>query len=491
MDFRRIGAWVVSNALARPCPGRGKRDDLRCGAYPLPNDPRTLQPITTLLIVVLTFFSTQSVPVLAEEQGEALFSQAELDQMMAPVALYPDSLLSQVLMASTYPAQVEEAVDWSKKHRDTQGDAAVEAVQDQAWDPSVASLVAFPQVLDMMGNKPDWVKQMGDAFLADPEGVMNTIQGLRSKAKEAGNLETSEQQSVIVEKQTSQTIIKIEPADPQVIYVPAYNPTVVYGTWWWPAYRPYYYVPPPYYGFGSAVVAGIGFGIGVAITNAIWGGFNWHRHDININVNRYNNININKRLDVNKTNVSWKHNPANRKGVSYADRASREKFGQKLGGADKRQDFRGRDADRTKALESLQRKGIDPAAQRKQLSGSSGAKVRDQVGKVDQQRRADVTGKFGDRSSAGRSDQGGRVGDKRASGRVDSGRLSEGAGVKQRDGSRPKSGQRRDSAFTGVGNGASTRKSADRGARSTSRSFGSAGGGRSLHGGGGGLGGRR
>ena len=130
---------------------------------------------------------------------EATFSEAELDQMMAPIALYPDALMAQILMASTYPADVAEAVKWSKDNPDKDGDAAVDAVQDKSWDPSVMSLVAFPQVLVMMGEQPDWVQNVGDAFLADSEAVMDTVQKLRSKAKDEGNLETTEQQKVIVE----------------------------------------------------------------------------------------------------------------------------------------------------------------------------------------------------------------------------------------------------------------------------------------------------
>ena len=343
---------------------------------------RKRNPAALLLLAFVVALSPM-FPALAADKT---FSQEELDQMMAPVALYPDALLSQILMASTYPDQVAEAAEWSKQNTEVKGDDAVKAVQGKPWDPSVASLVAFPQALAMMGDKPDWVSQMGDAFLAEPEKVMDTVQGLRKKAKEQGNLESSDQQKVIVEQAPSQTIIKIEPSDPQVIYVPTYNPTVVYGTWWWPAYPPFYWPPPPGYGFAAGVVSGIGFGIGIAITNSIWGGFDWHRHDVNINVNRYNNININKKLDVSSKSVSWKHNPVNRKGRGYADAKSREAYGQKLDGADKREEFRGRDAERDKARAALEKKGIDPAAERGKLSGSSGQQVREKVRDVDRDR---------------------------------------------------------------------------------------------------------
>ncbi len=329
-----------------------------------------------------------SCAVNAADDSDSAFSQAELDQIMAPVALYPDALLSQILMASTYPDQIAEAVQWSKANSKQKGDDAVKAVQDKPWDPSVASLVAFPQVLAMMGDKPDWVKRMGDAFLAQPDETMDTVQGLRKKAKEAGNLESTDQQKVAVDESADPSVIVIESSNPQVIYVPTYNPTVIYGAWWWPAYPPFYWPPPPGYGFTAGLVTGIGFGIGISITNSIWGGFNWHHHDVNINVNKYNKININRKLNVNANSVSWKHNAINRKGTPYADRNSREKYGQKLDGADKRQDFRGRDDQRAQARAAMQRKGIDPGAERRQLTGSQGQQVRERVSSIDRQRAA-------------------------------------------------------------------------------------------------------
>jgi len=142
-------------------------------------------------------------------------------------------------------------------------------VLEKNWDPSVQSLTAFPQVLEMMNDKLDWTQELGDAFLADEKRVMQTIQGLRQKADAAGNLQSNAQQKVVKEQST----IIIEPAQPEVIYVPSYNPTVIYGSWWAPAYPPYYYPPPPYYyPPGSMLAAGlIGFGIGMAIADNHWG----------------------------------------------------------------------------------------------------------------------------------------------------------------------------------------------------------------------------
>jgi len=307
---------------------------------------------------------------------DATFSEAELDQMMAPIALYPDSLLAQILMASTYPADVAEAVQWSKDNPDQDGDAAVKAVENKSWDPSVMSLVAFPQVLTMMGEQPDWVQNVGDAFLADSEGVMDTVQNLRLKAKDEGNLETTEQQTVTVQQPAAtETIIVIEPADPQIIYVPSYNPTVIYGRWWWPHYTPWYYRPYGY-GFGGAVVRGIGFGIGH------WGR---GRGSVNINVNRYNNINVNNRISGGKGNNNWKHNSNNRRGVPYKDQKSRNQFDNKRGGANNREDFRGRDAQRDQARNTLDQRGVSPAEGRKDLKGAGGDKARTSVNKANRE----------------------------------------------------------------------------------------------------------
>jgi len=328
------------------------------------------------LLLPLLLATTLGAPARAQDA----FSNEQLDQMLAPIALYPDSLLSQVLMACTYPSDVDEAVKWSKANPKQTGDAAVKAVEAKDWDPSVASLVAFPQALAMMGERPDWVQNVGDAFLAQPEAVMDSVQRLRAAAQKAGNLKTTQQQTVIVEAPApQQTIIKIEPAQPQVVYVPAYNPTVVYGAWPYPSYPPYYW-PTPGYVFGNALMAGIAFGTGVAITNAIWGGFDWGRRDININVNRYNNINVNKRLSVNQTNIKWNHNADHRRGVPYRDAKSREQYGKQLAGADARKQFRGKDdASRERAQAALRDRGVDPAAAREKLRSDPATRERAQA----------------------------------------------------------------------------------------------------------------
>jgi len=311
--------------------------------------------------------------------AQTKLDNGQLDQLMAPVALYPDSLLSQILMGSTYPDDIAAAANWSAAHTSESGDAAVKAVEGESWDPSVKSLVAFPSVMDMMGRQPDWVKSVGDAFLAQPDGVMDSVQRLRTQAQKAGNLKSTPQQTVkSTTTDTNKTVVVIEPADPQVVYVPSYNPTVVYGAWAYPSYPPYYYPPPPGSVFATALVSGIGFGLGVAAVNSMWGGVNWGHNDVDIDVNRYNNINVNNRIDNAKNNnVSWQHNPANRGSTPYADAGNRQRFdSQRQAGLQNRQAGQGqggraagaapaansRDAARDRAAQSFQGRTGQPIA---------------------------------------------------------------------------------------------------------------------------------
>ena len=323
-------------------------------------------------------------PAPAAASKDPVFTQEQLDQMTAPIALYPDPLLAQVLMASTYPGQVSEAVTWSKANPKATGDDAVKQVAKQPWDPSVQALVAFPQVLATLGQDPVWVQRLGDAFLAQPDDVMGSVQRLRHQAQAAGNLQSNQYQNVTVQNTIAPvaapapssgggstqvitaiappTTIVIEPADPQVVYVPTYNPTTTYGTWTYPASPPAYYPPPPMFYPGSALVAGLAFGTGVAIVASLWGDCDWGNNDIDIDVNRYNNINSNNRISNNK----WQHNAANRDGVPYRDARSRQQYGRQLDGATQRTAFRGDDAQRAqardKARASMDRAGIERPA---------------------------------------------------------------------------------------------------------------------------------
>src|SRR5262245_1023436 len=187
---------------------------------------------TVLLVAATAIGGVARAQAPAQGQGEPPpFKPEEIEAMVAPIALYPDDLLSQVLMAATYPLEIVQAARWAKANPNVKGDAAVKAVESQPWDVSVKSLVAFPQILEPMNEKIDWTQKLGDAFLADQKAVLDAVQRLRAKANQAGNLKSNEQQQVVVEQepQTQQTVIKIEPTNLQTIYVPAYNPTVVYG----------------------------------------------------------------------------------------------------------------------------------------------------------------------------------------------------------------------------------------------------------------------
>jgi hypothetical protein len=304
-----------------------------------------------------------SAAIRAQTQSSApnapkLTSQ-QLDSLTAPVALYPDALLAQVLMASTYPQDVQAAAQWSKANPGIKGDDAVKAVQSEPWDPSVQSLVAFPQALATMASKPDWMTQLGNAFIAQPSDVMDSVQRLRRAAQSAGNLKTTEQQKVVVQQapSTSTTVIQIEPANPQVVYVPQYNPTVVYGTWPYPAYPPVYVPPPPGYAIATGFATGLAFGAGVAVANSLWGGCDWNHGDVNVNVNRYNNINVNNRLSTNTNNVRWNRNDAqfNRNNVNN-NLANRQNTFNNQNLAANRDQFRGRDQQRAQAAQTLQQR---------------------------------------------------------------------------------------------------------------------------------------
>jgi len=273
-------------------------------------------------------------PTAAPPAGAKSFSSQELEQLAAPIALYPDSLLAQVLMASTYPIEIVQAERWVKANPSLKGKALEDALQSQPWDPAVKSLAVFPQILTMMSEKLDWTQKLGDAFLAQQSDLMATVQTLRRKAVSQGSLKDSKEQKVVTTTENNTTIIIIEPADPEVVYVPTYDPSVVYGTWPYPAYPPYYWYPPGY-GYGGALLR---FTAGVIIGNALWGRLTWGGGDVNINVNRYNNFN--------RTNISdgnWKHNVDHRGAVPYRDKGVAQQYGRgQNADAGSRDAFRGR-----------------------------------------------------------------------------------------------------------------------------------------------------
>jgi len=207
------------------------------------------------------------------------FSTEELEQLAAPVALYPDPLLAQVLMAATYPVEVVQAARFVQANPTLRDSRLGEALRYQNWDDSVKALVSFPQILAMMDGKLDWTQRLGDAFLAQQQDLMDAVQVLRARAQAQGTLTSSPQQVVRVQA----PYIYIEPASPQVIYVPVYNPLIVYGPWPYPAHRPYYYYP-----VGWPVAKGFfGFGGGTFVGFGLWGTCDWHRHAVFVDVARY------------------------------------------------------------------------------------------------------------------------------------------------------------------------------------------------------------
>src|ERR1043166_933474 len=254
-------------------------------------------------------------------QAQVAYSQQELDQMLAPIALYPDALLSQILMAATYPSEVADAARWSRSNAGVQGERAVRAVDRMDWDPSVKSLVAFPQILATMDEHPGWTENLGNAFLAQESQVMDSVQQLRQKAYASGSLRSNEQ----VRVQPDGQVIYIEPANPQVVYVPYYDPTLVYGQWWSPAYPPVYWAPWPGYSARSSYSPGWIWGVGVGVPAGLFfGTFDWHRHRINVvHVNNYytRNVIVNRPGSaplagwVDRSPQIWRHDPKYRRGI--------------------------------------------------------------------------------------------------------------------------------------------------------------------------------
>ena len=263
---------------------------------------------------------------LAVGQARAAYTQAELDQMLAPIALYPDPLLSQILMASTYPIEVVEAARWSRANPGVLGDAAVHMVQDRDWDPSVKSLVAFPQVLARMDENIEWTRKLGEAFIVQEPVVMETIQALRRRAQASGQLVSDDRLSVLDEARS----IAIAPVNPQYVYVPYYDPWVAYGPWWWPAYPPVVWAPWPGYVrvYRPGLSAGFWWGAPVGISvGFFFGGVDWTRRQVRVvHVDNY----YVRPPVVTRTVIlrpgRWQHDPWHRRGAEYRDPGARQQF---------------------------------------------------------------------------------------------------------------------------------------------------------------------
>ena len=252
-----------------------------------------------------------------------IYSQAELDQMLAPIALYPDAMLSQVLMAATYPIEVTEAARWTRANPGLQGDDAVRAVQGEDWDPSVKSLCAFPQILQRMEERPEWTQALGDAFLAQQPQVMDEVQRLRHRAYTAGHLRSSEQIRVIEQG----PVIVLQSASPDYFYLPYYDPLEVYGTWWWPSYRPVYWAPwPGYVRPRSSYAFWWGRPVGLSV-GFFFGNFDWRQRYVRVaypNSYYYRAPAYASRSFV--AGSRWQHDPQHRRGMDYRQADVRQRF---------------------------------------------------------------------------------------------------------------------------------------------------------------------
>jgi hypothetical protein len=275
---------------------------------------------------------------------QGMFDQEELDQMLAPIALYPDELLVQVLMAATYPLEVVQANRWAQARPNLSGDQLALELEQQNWDPSVKSLVNFPSLLQMMNDRLEWTQRLGDAFLSQEDQVMDTVQALRQRAFTQGYLRTTNEERVIVDPQTR--IITIEPAAPQIVYAPVYDPAIVFGSWWWPSHPPYRYYPR------GQIIGGafIRLGFFAVAWGYAWGDFDWHHRHVVVNTGR--NANFNRRIDRSRYadrvtagrggQGTWKHDPDHRRGIAYRAPVVAQKFGRgPMPGVDARRDYRG------------------------------------------------------------------------------------------------------------------------------------------------------
>ncbi len=268
----------------------------------------------------------------SSQEAAAKLPPEQLDSLVAPIALYPDPLLSQTLVASTYPLEIIQLQQWLEKNKELKDKALAEAVEKQGWDPSIQAMASLPDVVKQMSENIKWTTDLGNAFLAQQGDVMEAVQRMRKKAKDAGNLKSSEQQKVETKVVENKSVIVVEQASPQVVYVPSYNPTVVYGPPVYP-YPPIVYPPAGYYAAGMA----ISFGVGVAM-GAAWGGgwgygAGWGHNDVNVNVNNnyvknYNRQNVNNQIgNRSGGNNNWQHNPQHRGGAPYSNQRVANQYG--------------------------------------------------------------------------------------------------------------------------------------------------------------------
>lgn len=442
----------------------------------------------------------------SETPAKPVFKQEELDQMLAPIALYPDPLLAQVFIAATYPLEIGQAARWQKQNEKLTGEKLTAELEKQTWDASVKAMVQIPSVLQMMSDKLEWTQKLGDAFLVQQPEVMATVQKLRKKALDAGNLKDSEQQKIISENTTTTQVIRIEQTNPQTVYVPVYSTTWVYGSWWYPGYPPYGYYPMGYYPYYPAT--GFYYGAAWGLTVGWIASANWNHAELYVNNNytRINNINnINRDGGGNRVQPldqngqrTWQHNPEHRQSVPYADRATQNKYSKQAptaGTANTRQqDYRGYDSANRGAAAS---NPVSPAAR---------DQMQERAGSVSPEQRAAAQERAASMSPADRAAAQERIGSSPAYNNLQNNRGNTMPPMSDPYASRPSMDsssrpainnnrvqQPGGGAFDGMGSGSSARMDSARGASSLGSAGAGvrAGGGGARMGGGGMRGGRR
>jgi Protein of unknown function (DUF3300) len=311
------------------------------------NIPKQLIALTCSLLLIASGLlpaakAQEPQQAAATEEPAPKIPNDQLDSLVAPIALYQDELLAQVLVAATYPLEIVQLQQFLAKHKDLKDKALSDAVMKQDWDPSIQAMAALPDVVKRLSDDIQWTTDLGNAVLAQQSDVMEAVQRMRAKAAEKGNLKSNEQMKVETKVVESKTVIVIEQSKPDVVYVPSYDPVVVYGAPPYP-YPPIYYPPPGYYAAGMAISFGVGMAIGAA-----WGGGGWccnsgwgGNNTININ-NNNNYVNNSNRQNINNSgnrtgnrtggSNSWQHNPQHRGGTPYSNKSTANKYGGQTGG---------------------------------------------------------------------------------------------------------------------------------------------------------------